>query len=447
MGNLSGLTGEIAMLCRRILLTWAILLIAPASGWAQSREEKVRRDRREIEAEGLWIYNDFTQAKAQARSSGKPILAVLRCIPCEECVKLDEEVIRQDPHIKKHLDRFVRVRLVSTNGLDLSIFQFDTDQSFAVFFLEADGTILGRFGTRSHRTDWRGDVSVEGLAEAMEQALKLHQDYPGNQAALSGKTGKKPEYGTPEKMPPLAGKFTATPDYQGNVVKSCIHCHQIGDAVREMALGKPGPLDDRILFPYPHPKTIGLTLDPKKSAEVTAVAEGSVAAKAGLRPGDSIRQMQGQPLISIADVQWVLQGADPAGAVIEGKLLRAGKEKTFSLELPKGWRHRDDFAWRASTWGLRRAALGGIFFKPGTGDNAGKLVVEHVGAFAPHDVAKRAGFQKGDILVEWDGKNDFTRETDLIAYMLQGREERMGPVEVTVLRSGTTKNLRLDPKR
>ena len=430
----------------RSLFAWSLMLAACPWVSAQTREEKVRRDRKEIEAEGRWIYNDFAAARAESSRSGKPILAVLRCIPCEECVKLDEEVIRQDPLIKQHLDSFVRVRLVSTNGLDLSIFQFDTDQSFAVFFLEADGTVLGRFGTRSHRTDWRGDVSVEGLARAMEKALSLHAGFPANRSALAAKTGPKPDYPSPEKMPTLAGKFGPSLDYQGNVVKSCIHCHQIGDAMRELALKKPGPLDDRTLFPYPHPKAIGLTLDPARCASILAVEDGSPAARAGLKPGDTLATLQDQPLLSIADVQWVLNTANPEGTNLQGIFSRDGKESVFTLELPKGWRHRDDFAWRASTWGLRRAALGGIFFKPGTGTNQGKLVIEHVGAFAPHDVAKRAGFQKGDILVSWDGKSDFTRETDLICHMLQTRAGNRDSVSVTVLRDGREKELKLAVK-
>ena len=65
----------------------------------------------------------------------------------------------------------LRVRLISANGLDLSLFQFDTDQSFAVFLLNADGTIYGRFGTRSDQTLWTDDVSIEGLGKALEGAL------------------------------------------------------------------------------------------------------------------------------------------------------------------------------------------------------------------------------------------------------------------------------------
>ena len=40
-------------------------------------------------------------------------------------------------------------------------------------------------------------------------------------------------------------------------------------------------------------------------ARVKAVAAGSIAEKAGLRPGDDIVNLDGQPLISIADVSWL----------------------------------------------------------------------------------------------------------------------------------------------
>ena len=42
------------------------------------------------------------------------------------------------------MEQFVTVRMVQGNGMDLSLFQFDYDMSFAVFFLNADRTISGR---------------------------------------------------------------------------------------------------------------------------------------------------------------------------------------------------------------------------------------------------------------------------------------------------------------
>lgn len=212
------------------LLGPLVSLSVSTSAAAQTREEKVRGDREKVEADGFWIYNDLEKAFRQGRETGKPIIVVLRCIPCEECVKLDDELVDQHPRIRPLLEKFVRARQVSTNGLDLDLFQFDTDQSFAVFLLNADGTIYGRFGTRSHRTEWYADVSLEGLAQALQGALELHAEYPANREALAGKRGKPMEVASPEKYPLLRDRYTDALDYEGNVVKSCIHCHQIGDA-------------------------------------------------------------------------------------------------------------------------------------------------------------------------------------------------------------------------
>src|SRR5215831_10189586 len=150
----------------RVLLTLACGIILLGAAGAQEREQKVRTDRKKIEAEGFWIYNDFARGVAEAKKSGKPIVVVLRCIPCVECVKLDDELVDRDPVLRPLLEKFVRVRVVSTNHLDLSLFQYDYDQSFAVFFLNADGTIYGRFGTRSHHSHWSDDVPIDGLAKA-----------------------------------------------------------------------------------------------------------------------------------------------------------------------------------------------------------------------------------------------------------------------------------------
>jgi hypothetical protein len=208
----------------------------PGFIWAQakpSREAKVRDDKSRVEKEGFWIYNNLPAAFQQAEAQQKPLLVVLRCLPCEECVKLDDELVEKDAQTRQLLEKFVCARVVGTNGLDLSLFQYDTDQSFAVFMLNADRTIYGRFGTRSHRTEWVGDVSLEGLRAALSGALELHAHYPANKAALAAKQGPPPLFPTPEKFPSLAEKYTSTLNYEGNVVQSCIHCHQIGDALRD----------------------------------------------------------------------------------------------------------------------------------------------------------------------------------------------------------------------
>lgn len=434
---------------RVLLLCTIVCGLSTMSAMAQSREEKVRNDRRKIEAEGLWIYNDLAEGFALAKETGKPMLVVLRCIPCVECVKLDDDLVDRDERVRPLLEKFVCVRVVSTNGLDLGLFQFDTDQSFAAFLLHADGTIYGRFGTRSHLTVWADDVSVEGLAQALEGALSLHAGYSQNKAQLASKRGPAPAVAVPELLPRLKGKYTSQLEYGGDVVKSCIHCHQIGDAQRQAYRDQGAEFPESVLFPYPHPKAVGLIFDPKQRATVLRVEPDSPAARAGFQPGDAVLQLAGDPLLSIADVQWVLNRLPAEGAVVQAVVERDGTRQSLELSLEKGWRKRDDISWRVSTWELRRMANGGMRLSAVEGDarislnlpdNDMALKVVHLGQYAPHDIAKNAGFQKDDILVAFDGRTDLRRETDLIAYALSlpiGTE-----ISATILRDGNRQTLR-----
>ena len=427
-----------------LVLPLLLLLTSNVPGQNKTREQQVREDREQVTSDGFWLYNDLPAAFAQAKKTGKPILVGLRCIPCHECVKLDDHLVDTHPVIRPLLEQFVCVRVVSTNGLDLSLFQYDTDQSFAMFMLNADRTIYGRFGTRSHRTEWFGDVSLKGLAQALQAGLNLHKAYPSNKDMLAAKTGKPLEFSSPEKYPTLRDKFTDRLNYQGEVAKSCIHCHQIGDARRDFYRQQKKPIPEKLLYPYPHPKSIGLILDPDQMATISSVTPDSPAAAAGFRAGDAIESLDGQPLLSIADVQWVLNGVDPAGTSVSAVVNRDGTKQELALSLPGGWRRADDISWRVSSWGLRRMTTGGL--KLETLPNEGRkrlnigarsmaLRAEHVGQYGKHAVAKRAGFQKGDVIVAYDGQTDLMTPGDLLAY--GARNTKPGQkVSVTLLRDG-----------
>ncbi len=430
-------------------LAVVLLLISGTPLAAQTREEKVQRDRERVTAEGFWIYNDLARGFAEAKKTGKPLLVVLRCIPCEECVKLDDDLVDRDPVVRPLLEQFVCVRQVSTNGLDLNLFQYDTDQSFAVFMLNADGTIYGRFGTRSHRTDWLFDVSLPGLARALEGALELHRGYPANKAQLAGKRGEPLEFASPEKYPSLKDKYAASLATTGNVVKSCIHCHQIGDAQRDYYRAAGKPIPEQILFPYPHPKSLGLILDPEQRAVVKSVDADSIAAKAGFRAGDRIVQFGGQPPLSIADVQWVLHRVSPQGGTVAVEVEREGQTRSLSLVLDPGWRRLGDISWRVTTWGYRRMVTGGLKLEPVEPELRKELAiapdrmalrVEYVGKYGAHAAAKNAGFQIDDVLVSVDGRSDFLTETDLFLYGLESKQPGE-TLDVVVRRGG--KELRM----
>ena len=423
------------------LLTALVCLAAPLP--AQERENKVRSDRKTVEAEGYWIYNDLEKGFDEAEKSGKPLLVVLRCIPCEACAQLDQQVVSRDPAVSKLLDKFVCVRLVHTNGLDLSLFQYDYDQSFAAFVLNADRMIYGRYGTRSHQTESQRDVSVEGFAKALAGALELHKNYPAVNAALAAKRGPEPLASVPEEFPSLKGRYGSRLDYEGKVVQSCIHCHQVGEAMRLYYRQTREPIPEQVLFPYPLPNVVGLVMDPKEKATVLEVLPGSSAAGDGFLAGDEISSLEGQPLISIADLQWVLHNAGESDE-LHAEVLRGGKKLQLPLTLSPGWRRQGDISWRATSWDLRRMSLGGMRLenpsadnraKAGLADDAMALRVKYLGQYGDHAVAKNAGLQQGDLLLAADGKTGYRSESELMTTLVNAKQpgER---VEFLVLRDG-----------
>lgn len=428
----------------------AILLAVLASSWAvaQDRETKVRDDRDRLKDSDIWVYNDFERGLAEAKKSGKPLFVVLRCIPCEACSEFDKALLEDRTEVRDLFDKFVCVRIVQGNGLDLSLFQFDYDQSFHAMFLNADKTIYGRYGTRSARPE-HADMTIQGLRQAMLAALELHKDYPNNKPVLAGKQSQKAEYSVPEEMPDLKGKYGAKLDYAGAVVKSCIHCHQIRDSERTRYRNEKMPMPAQVLYPYPLPDELGLRMDPHESAEVAAVAEKSIAAESGIKPGDKLVSLAGQPLISTADLQWVLHHA-PASGELTAEILRDGKSSKTVINLPAGWRERTDISWRATTWQLRGIATGGLVLEDlpddtrkerGLASDKLALRVKYVGQYGHHAAGKNAGFQKDDIITSIDGKSNRMSESQFLALAL--KHPAGAKLAAKVLREAKTVDLKL----
>jgi S1-C subfamily serine protease len=211
------------------------------------------------------------------------------------------------------------------------------------------------------------------------------------------------------------------------VARSCIHCHQVGEALREHYHDQGQPVPESIVFPYPHPKSLGLIMDPREMATVKRVDAESPAERSGFRAGDVLLSISGQPLLSIADMQWVLHHA-PDSADLPVRVNRDGNELLLQLKLEPGWRRRDNISWRATSWALRRMTTGGMLLDElppelrqaaGLAPGAMGLVVKHLGQYGEHALAKRSGFQQGDIIVKVDGRTDLPRESDLMAYLLE----------------------------
>ncbi len=426
-----------------IIALLAITLSETSCAQNRDRNALVLNDRQRVVEDGYWIYNNLDKGFEEAKKSGKPLLIVFRCIPCEACAQLDEQVVEKNPAVRKHLSNFVCVRVVYANGLDLSRFQFDYDQSWAAFFLNADGTIYGRYGTRSHQTESSDDVSLAGFLDTMQSVLALHQRYPEVKSSLVAKTGPKAEIAKPEEFTKLKEKYSSSINYGPEVARSCIHCHQVGDALREHYWNEKKALPTEWIFAYPHPKILGLVMDPSKATTVKNVLEGSMAEAAGFQAGDKLLSLEQQPLISVADIQWVLHQRKQAGA-LSFTINRAGIEKEIALPLAENWKELGDISWRASTWGLRRMVTGGLTFEPitdtqrrelGLDSQAVGLRIKHVGQFGDHAAGKRAGFKVDDIITHVDGRKQPMTESNFIATLL--RSKRPGDkVAVELLREG-----------
>ena len=432
----------------RTIVLMTCLLIATGRASAQDRDTKVRKDRDAFAGSTDWIYNNLDEGVRAAKASGKPLFVVFRCIPCEACQEFDDDVARRDPIIRDLLDRVVCVRIVQANAIDLTRFQHDFDQSFAAYLMNPDLTIYGRFGTRSDRPE-ADDISLAGLRKAMEAALRMHRDYEQIRPSLAGKQVHQTRYKTPRDYPSLASKFGTTLDYEGQVAKSCMHCHQVREAERLVYRSEGRPIPDDVLFPYPDPAVLGLTMDPEEMATARRIAPGSPADRAGLRPGDEIVTLVGQPLLSIADLQWVLHNT-PATAELPAEVRRMGKPIALTIDLREGWR-RGDISWRVTTWDLRRMGLGGLVLADVTDEQRGReglpregmaLRVRRVGEYGAHAVAKRAGFKKDDVVVEFDGQAGRMTESKVLAYAVQ-RKRPGDEVPVVVIRDGRRQTLKL----
>jgi serine protease Do len=340
-------------------------------------------------------------------------------------------------------------------GVDLSLFQFHGQLTWAAFFLNADRTIYGRYGSRSpHRgmKDNDKDISPEGFKKALEGALELHQAYPANKSALAGKTGPAPGAKTPEQYPAAASFNPQPAEKTGG--KGCIHCHQTQDFELMSAKRAGQPIADRLVWTYPMPDLLGLSLDGRERATVTAAAAGSAAEKAGFKAGDRILTMEGQPILSIADVQWVLHTSKEPGAV-KAEIERGGKKTEFTLTLAEGWRRKLPFAESLSIGWVTRQQVAGMrcdALPPAEKEKLGlaaDALALKVMDLSPDFVkdrnpsAKKIGLQKNDVLVEVDGRKTAMSESEFLAYLLQkkGKGEK---AELVYRRGEKTEKVQLD---
>lgn len=354
---------------------------------------------------------------------------------------------RRDERFAPLLDRFVCVRLVQCWGLDRRVFSFDPNLTLAVFFMNAQGTVYGRFGTRDDRQGIR-HVTAAALVEAMKGALELHARWPQQRDALAAKLEREVLWARPEQIPALRGRFAPAEQQR----RECFHCHFIqgGEILSKRRAGR--PVEDRDLWCFPMPDPLGFSLDPTRRARVRTVRPGSVAHRAGLRPGDDLLRMDGQPLLSIADVQWVLHHAED-GRKIALDVQRGDRRLELQLPLPPRWRRKGDLSWRAISWMLRGEVLG--FHLEPLGPEASRHLglkphqrAYRVTRIAPawnkhaNPAARQAGLRRGDVVLAIDGRPLPASQTELLAWIAQSTRPGQ-QITLEVLRGDRRRKLRI----
>lgn len=435
---------------KKLLLFAAIVALTSASAeTVKDREGAVRGDKKKMEGNARWIYNDVDAGFAEARKTGKPLMVVLRCVPCMSCMGLDTGVLLENQGLKPLMDQFVRVRLINANAIDMTRFQFDYDLSFSTLFFNGDGTVYARYGSWEHQHDAQNRATAS-FRQALQGALDIHKNYPHNKALLAGKQGKPSKYKTPVNMPTLQGKYRLELNWEGKVVQSCVHCHQIGDAIRLSYRNQRQAIPPKWIYPHPTLDVFGVALAEDDPLRVKFVRSGSPAARAGLAIRSEIKSVNGQRIVSAADISWALHNAPDEGTLQVGIKLQS-EDRGIRIPLRSGWRNKSNIERRVGSWPMRAMASGGIKLedlsdverkKRGIGKDKLALFAKHVGRYNKHGAAKRAGFRNNDIIVALDGDTTRLSESEFIGKMITDHKPG-AKIPTTVLRGNQRLNLKL----
>ena len=310
----------------------------------------------------------------------------------------------------------MKVRLTRIEGADLNHFKFDYDLTFMVFFMDSEGRIISRYGGRDSR-DADNRQSLAGLGHVMEEVLDTFSKSP---ARVIAKSAAKPLFA----------------EGLGVGSRGCMHCHQVQEAINRK-LVRNFDWDPEAPWRYPLPENVGIRLYVDQCSRVEKVMEGSPAAKAGIIPGDQIRQVGDIPVLSFADMQQALEEAPREGKVRVVYRRQGLKDLEGTLNLAPRWK-KTDITWRTSLRGLvPTLPLAG---KNLTVEEKVKLELpEKALAFRQRDsiaqVATSAGFKSGDVILGVEGKS---LEMDVYGFQDWVRREYLvgDTIQVSLVRDG-----------
>ena len=291
--------------------------------------------------------------------------------------------------------QFVCVRIQSMNGINLDLFQFEFDLTWMSFFMDAENHVYTRYGGRDDR-DPESHLNRDSLLGTMRKALMLHKlgDVLKSSLEPTGRTVR-----TPEQIPTMRAMMAKRKN-------KCIHCHDIKVATLKHLRNR-DKLKRQMVFTYPTPANLGISVDPVDQSVVDSVRPGTPAARAGIRAGDQIASAGDHRVLTLGDFSRVLERT-PARGRLSVQLKRNGQSIQVPIELPNGWRQSTDPSWRESLhavgpncglWGRRLNAKERrrLKFPPN------KLALKVTFIWGPH--TRKAGIRVGDVVVGLDGQS------------------------------------------
>ena len=343
---------------------------------------------------------DVDAAFEEAKVQKKLVFVLFRC----QRERRDTELLQPtDPKLVALLtERYIPVRLISLKGVDLSLFRFDYDRQLTGLVLTPEGATLSHWGG--------DDVSVGSLVALLERLVMV----PWPQASPATPQTLR------QKFPTFAQSKRAD--------EPCYHCHYAFDAEIEQQR-QAGTFRKNMLFRYPPPTVLGLTLD--DGNRIASVRPGSPADKSGLKVGERLTLVEKTPIYTATDVAAALDPLpeSPTRVLLNGKPTALGP----------GWR-RYDISWRASQGAI--PPIFGFWEEQVPGSKTLALKVNFVFP-GPKWAPSLGGLKLGDVIVAVDGKTLPQMTPRQFHTWLRLNKEVGQKVRLTVLRDGKRLTLTL----
>ena len=324
------------------------------------------------------------------------------------------------------------------NGLDLSLFQFDYDQTWAVIFFRPDGeTVLARYGARADKDGMKYN-SAHGFRDTMTHVLRVHRSWTDDLSPYyRAKRGPAARYPTADAIPSETIRRIVSRDDNGK--QNCIHCHNVYDALHDADRDQ-GTYDPTNAFRYPLPDGIGLD-HPAAEDRTTIPAEGQIARGSS----EYFLRIDGQNLHSLADVQFALEHLDEDArqvtvetvALADPLIGKPIRRRTVKLE--SGWKQQGSIEWRVSMYGMPPKP--GLWVQSMPDQDkallsipADRLAMKVRGVFGK-DV-KQAGLKTGDVIVQFGNQTAHHTEGQFHAALRLGYYQPNSRLPLKLIRNG-----------